>query len=162
MISQLKTADPVLMGAGKRTLNMPKQFTLYECVRNSCAVYSNKRLILSTAVIMYCLCNKFLSCPALSLNQHCTFCLCNRRKDCHNLFHPPVFGYNIAELIYVFKPFFQFLYLGNIPEYFNNPYQTSRFVKKQISIYVNRHTASFPVLDKALIILKTFSLFKDA
>src|SRR3972149_4785165 len=152
MISQLKTADPVLIGAGKSTLNMPKQFTLYECVRNGSAVYSNKRLILSTAVIMYCLCNKFLSCPALSLNQHCTFCLCNRRKDCHNLFHSPVFGHNIAELIYVFKPFFQFLYLGNIPEYFYDSDQTACFIKQQIRIYVNRHAAAFPVLDKTLII----------
>src|SRR3990172_11919807 len=122
MISQLKTADPVLMGAGKRPLNMPKQFTLYECVRNSSAVYSNKRFIPSAAVIMDRLCNKLFPCPALALYQNRTFGLRNRREDCHNLFHPPVFSPHIIEMIYICKPFFQFFYLGNIPEYFNNPY----------------------------------------
>src|SRR4030066_1247144 len=152
MISQLKTANPVLMGAGKRTLHVPKQLALYECIRNSGAVYGNKRFILSMTVIMYRLCNKLFPCTALPLNQHCTSCLCDGREDCHNLFHPPVFSNNIAETIYICEPLFQFFNLGNIPENFYDSNQTACFIKQQISIYINRYTAAFPVLYKTLII----------
>src|SRR3972149_7237126 len=100
MISQFKPSNPVLMCPCKSAFYMTKQFTLYKVVRNGRTIYCYKRLIFSGAVIMDSFGYKLLSCPTLPLNQYCTFGLCNRREDIHYLFHPPVFCYNITEMIY--------------------------------------------------------------
>src|SRR3990172_2764575 len=100
MVCPLKAAGPVLICPGKGPFYMPEELALDKVVRNGRAIYCYKRLIFSGAVIMDRFGYKLLSCPTLPLNQYCTFGLCNRREDIHYLFHPPVFCYNITEMIY--------------------------------------------------------------